>query len=74
MLKGIAGLTSVFRQGYRLINQVLNMCCLHRVTFQILAYLQIYLTGMTENQIFISSPKSLTLGDLVYIFHDYFTY
>ena len=69
MLKGIANLTPVFWDLTGTVNHLLNLTQLHFFILQVLANLIVNITGMAQNEVFVSSPELLALGFLVNLFH-----
>ena len=56
MLKGIGDLATIFRQGQRLLDQVLDVADLHLVLLEVFPDLLVNVAGMTQHQVFIFCP------------------
>ena len=56
MLKGIGDLATIFWQGQRLLDQVLDVADLHLVLLEVFSNLLVNVAGMTEHQVFIFRP------------------
>ena len=56
MLEGIGDLTTIFRQGQRLLDQVLNVADLYLVLLEVFSDLLVDITRTTEYQVFIFRP------------------
>ena len=62
MLKGIANLTPMLWNLAGTINHLLNLSHFHHFLLEILTNLIVYVTGIAQNEVFISSPEFLTKG------------
>ena len=56
MLEGIGDLAPVLRQGYSLLDQVLDMADLHLILLEIFPDILVDIAGMTQHQVFIFRP------------------
>ena len=56
MLEGIRDLATIFRQGQRLLDQVLDVADLHLVLLEVFPDLLVDVAGMTQHQVFIFRP------------------
>ena len=56
MLEGIRDLTTIFRQGQRLLDQVLDVADLHLILLEVFSDLLVNVAGMTQHQVLIFRP------------------